>query len=59
MKTQLTFIDLLNNPEHKSLIEQIEELNDTKEPILVSIRNKLTVELYRATGYSYDHKIFV
>ena len=50
----MTFIQILEVPELRSLAEQIEELAGETEGELVRIRTELIAELKLKTGYSYS-----
>lgn len=49
----MSFIDVLNNPQARELVDQIEELIGKEEPTLVRIRTNLIHELKNLTGYEY------
>lgn len=49
----MTFIEILENEEGRSIIEQIEELANETEPALVSIRKNLIKDLNKKFGYKY------
>lgn len=50
----MTFIQILDVPELRSLVEQIEELAGETETELLRIRTELITELKLKTGYSYS-----
>ena len=49
----MAFSELLDNPEARALIDEIEELEGEKEPCLVRIRNERIAELAEKYGYCY------
>lgn len=49
----MSFIEVLNIPEARELVDQIEELIGEDETELVRIRTNLIQELKRMTGYEY------
>ncbi len=49
----MSFIEVLNIPEARELVDQIEELIGEDEPVLVAIRNRLIIQLKKETGYTY------
>lgn len=49
----MSFIEVLNIPEARELVDQIEELIGEDEPVLVRIRTNLIQELKRLTDYEY------
>lgn len=49
----MSFIEVLNIPEARELVDQIEELIGEEEPALVRIRTNLIKELKNLTGYEY------
>ena len=50
----MTFIEILNNAEARSLVEQIEELIGETEKELVRIREACIEELEAKYGYRYE-----
>ena len=54
MKKVMTLIEILDVPELRSLVDQIEELAGETESELVRIRTELITELKLTTGYSYS-----
>ena len=54
MTKVMTFIQILDVPELRSLVEQIEELAGETEAERVRIRMELIAELKSKTGYSYS-----
>lgn len=54
MKKVMTLIEILDVPELRSLVDQIEELAGETEAELVRIRTELITELKLKTGYSYS-----
>lgn len=53
MKKKLSFIEILNIPEAKALVERIEELAGEKDPSLIRIRQSYIEELEKKYGYTY------
>ena len=49
----MTFVEVLENTEAYSLVEQIEELIGESEQILLRIRAELVLELMNKYGYEY------
>lgn len=49
----MSFVEVLNVPDARKLVDQIEELIGEDEPVLVCIRTNLIQELKRLTGYEY------
>lgn len=49
----MSFIEVLNNPQARALVDQIEELIGEDEAALVRIRTNLINELKSLTGYEY------
>lgn len=49
----MSFIDVLNNPQARELVDQIEELISEEDSTLVRIRTNLIQELKNLTGYEY------
>ena len=49
----MEFIEVLNNPEARALVDMIEELNGETEQELVRIRNEYIKELKTKYGYEY------
>lgn len=49
----MSFVEVLNVPEARELVDQIEELIGEDELVLVRIRTNLIQELKRLTGYEY------
>lgn len=54
MKKVMTLIEILDVPELRSLVDQIEELAGETEAELVRIRTEPITELKLKTGYSYS-----
>jgi len=53
-KYPLDFVDILNHPEGKDIIEQIEEIGDNRELELKRIKQSLINKLERKFGYKYE-----
>lgn len=49
----MNFIQVLNNPETRDMVDQIEGLIDTKDARLIEIRTRLIAELKEVSGYEY------
>lgn len=51
-----SFIDILNNPESRELVEEIDDLEDNSDPALQKERQNLIKKLKTQYGYDYKSK---
>ena len=53
MKKEITFIDILNQPEAKKIVEQIEYIGETEDKELKRILKELKKELKDTYGWEW------
>ena len=52
-RNHMNFIQVLNDPETREMVDQIENLIDAKDAATVAIRTRLIAELKAKSGYEY------